>query len=94
MSKKKIIANVIINVIVFIVLNICFITSFIDNDKIYLLFGLLSLILLVFLFIMIRDYKYLTGKLSYSEFKLRSEYEYWFYVYGNKAYKMYLEKYK
>lgn len=74
--------------------NICFIVSLIDKDKIYLLFGLLSITTLIFFFIKIKDYRYLTGKLSYSEFKMRSEYEYWFYIYGDKAYDMYLEKYK
>lgn len=38
----------------------------------------------------IEDFRYLTGRLTYEQFKKRSEYEYWFYTYGNKAYEYYL----
>jgi len=38
------------------------------------------------------DYKYLNGSLSYNEFKKRPEYEYWFLLYGDKAYVEYLKE--
>ena len=41
-----------------------------------------------------KDYKYLTGKFTYKEFRRYERYEYWFLMYGEKAYDKYLEQFK
>ena len=93
-SKKVLIISIISGLLICIIFIFCFIESIINEDNYHLLFSVLLTFSIIFSYFRIKDYKYITGKLSYKEFKNHNKYEYWFLLYGNKAYKKYLEKYK
>jgi hypothetical protein len=94
MNKVIIILLLIISIIVSIVMVICAISSYINEDNYHLLFLMMFLISLIFVHVRVRDYKYWNGKLSYKQFTRHNRYEYWFLMYGEKAYDKYLESFK
>ena len=94
MSKKTVIILLIINMIMSIAMLIGIISSYFNKDKYYLLFIIILFISLFSFHFRRKDYRYLTGKFTYKEFRKYERYEYWFLMYGDKAYDKYLEQFK
>ena len=94
MNKNTTIVLIIISLIASIVMLICIISSYLNQDNYYLLFTIMFLMSLLSLYFRNKDYRYLTGKLTYKEFRRYERYEYWFLMYGEKAYDKYLEQFK
>tara|TARA_A100001201_G_scaffold120263_1_gene103764 strand:- start:249 stop:533 length:285 start_codon:yes stop_codon:yes gene_type:complete len=94
MDKKIVFTLLIISTIGSIVMLICIISSYLNGDNYYLLFVIMFFMSLLSLHLRRKDYKYLTGKFTYKEFRRYERYEYWFLMYGEKAYDKYLEKFK
>jgi len=94
MNKNITFVLVIISLMGSVIMLICVIVSYLNRDSYYLLFTLMFLMSLLSFYFKNKDYRYLTGKLTYNEFRKYERYEYWFLMYGEKAYDKYLEQFK
>jgi hypothetical protein len=95
MKKKFSFYASILSLILFMFLSISgLITIFIEEYIISFLLISVSLLALYNSIFCFKEYKYFSGNLNFKQFRKHYNYEYYYMIYGSKAYTYYLKRYK
>jgi len=95
MKKKFTFYATISSLILFLGLNISgWITIYTQEYVISFIFFTVSLLSLYNAIFCFNEYRYLSGNLNFRQFRKHYNYEYYYTIYGSKAYTYYLKRYK
>jgi len=95
MKKQFSLYAAIASTILFIGLNLSgWITINLEEYVVSFMFFSVSLLSLFNVLFCFKEYRYFSGNLNYRQFRNHYNYEYYYTIYGNKAYTYYLKRYK